>query len=107
MDKLTVFIIVFLFSMGISGLYWYIIKVFARVGVWAIPLLMGLLAAWIADDGSNLLNMTLTVAFISLGVIGSLLCYLHSDLFKLETRNKKMERTISVTIQRYCKQQLI
>ncbi len=99
MGKLEVFFAVLFFSFMIAGAYWVIIKKIATVGVWLIPVAMSFIAAWVAvgDESKfqGLINIALTIGFISLGVVGSLMCYLYADLYKLEKGAKSIQKDVN------------
>lgn len=92
-----VFLIVTLSVFIISGLIWVITKYLAKIGIVLIPILCGIGAMAMLPEKSKMAEIIMIAvipAFVSLGVVGSLSCYLHATLFDLESGMNKVRKNV-------------
>ena len=93
-----VFFIVWVAAPLAAGIIWLIMKYFAKAGKAVIPLLCAVAAGILAPSKGGFANqivaLAVAVAFVGIGVAGSLACYLHSDLFDLEKGMKRVKKKV-------------
>ena len=90
------FIVVTLWVFAISGVIWVLVKFLAKAGIFLIPIMSGVAAAAITPEDSSDLGMLAVLPFVAalttLGVAGTLACYLHATIFDLEHRLDSLKR---------------